>query len=31
MADTHPDRGGTAEQFIQARRRYETALRLTRR
>ena len=31
MADTHPDRGGTAEQFIQARRRYETALRLARR
>ena len=27
MADAHPDRGGTAEQFIQARRRYETALR----
>jgi hypothetical protein len=26
MADTHPDRGGRAEQFIQARRRYETAL-----
>ena len=23
----HPDRGGTAEQFIQARRRYQTALR----
>ena len=31
MADAHPDRGGTAEQFIQARRRYETALRLARR
>jgi NAD-dependent dihydropyrimidine dehydrogenase PreA subunit len=27
MADAHPDRGGTADQFIQARRRYETALR----
>jgi hypothetical protein len=27
MADAHPDRGGTAEQFIQARRRYQTALR----
>src|SRR6266700_259212 len=27
MADVHPDRGGTAEQFIQARRRYQTALR----
>ncbi len=27
MADTHPDRGGTAEQFIQARRRYQAALR----
>ena len=26
MADAHPDRGGTAEQFIQARRRYEAAL-----
>jgi hypothetical protein len=26
MADAHPDRGGTAEQFIQARRRYETVL-----
>ena len=26
MADAHPDRGGTAEQFIQARRRYQTAL-----
>jgi hypothetical protein len=27
MAEAHPDRGGSAEQFIQARRRYETALR----
>jgi hypothetical protein len=27
MADAHPDRGGTAEQFIQAHRRYQTALR----
>jgi len=27
MADAHPDRGGTVEQFIQARRRYESALR----
>ena len=27
MVDAHPDRGGTADQFIQARRRYETALR----
>ena len=27
MADAHPDRGGTAERFIQARRRYQTALR----
>jgi hypothetical protein len=27
MIDAHPDRGGTAEQFIQAHRRYETALR----
>ena len=26
MADAHPDRGGTAEQFIQARHRYQTAL-----
>ena len=26
MADAHPDRGGTAEQFIQARGRYQTAL-----
>jgi hypothetical protein len=27
MAEAHPDRGGTAEQFIEARRRYETARR----
>jgi hypothetical protein len=27
MADAHPDRGGTAEQFIEARRRYQMALR----
>jgi hypothetical protein len=27
MADAHPDRGGTAEQVIEARRRYQTALR----
>ncbi len=27
MADAHPDRGGTAEQFMQARRRYQAALR----
>ena len=27
MADAHPDRGGTADQFIQARRRYQMALR----
>lgn len=26
MADAHPDYGGTADQFIQARRRYQTAL-----
>ncbi len=31
MADAHPDRGGTADQFIQARRRYQTALRPERR
>ena len=31
MAAAHPDRGGTAEQFIQARRRYQTALRAARR
>lgn len=27
MAEAHPDRGGTAGQFIDARRRYEAALR----
>jgi hypothetical protein len=27
MANAHPDRGGTVELFIEARRRYETALR----
>lgn len=27
MADAHPDRGGTTEQFIRARRRYQAALR----
>jgi hypothetical protein len=27
MVDAHPDHGGTADQFIQARRRYQTALR----
>ena len=27
MIDAHPDRGGTAEQFIQARHRYQLALR----
>jgi hypothetical protein len=27
MAEAHPDRGGTAERFIEARRQYETALR----
>lgn len=27
MADAHPDRGGTAEEFTEARRRYQTALR----
>jgi hypothetical protein len=27
MIDAHPDRGGTAEQFIQAHRRYQLALR----
>jgi hypothetical protein len=26
MTEAHPDRGGTAEQFIQARCRYQTAL-----
>jgi hypothetical protein len=31
MADAHPDRGGTADQFIQARRRYQTALQAARR
>jgi hypothetical protein len=31
MADAHPDHGGTAEQFIQARRQYQTALRQARR
>ncbi len=31
MADAHPDRDGTAEQFIQARRRYQTALQSARR
>jgi hypothetical protein len=31
MADAHPDRGGTAEQFIQARRQYQTAVRAARR
>ena len=31
MADAHPDRGGTADQFIQARHRYQTALRPARR
>ena len=31
MADAHPDRGGTAEQFIQVRRRYQTALGAARR
>jgi hypothetical protein len=31
MAEAHPDRGGTAEQFIEARRRYETALQPARR
>lgn len=30
MADAHPDRGGTAEQFIQAHRRYQTVLRVAR-
>ena len=27
MANVHPDRGGTTEQFMAARRRYERALR----
>jgi len=31
MADAHPDRGGTAEQFIEARGRYQTALASARR
>ena len=31
MADAHPDRGGTPEQFIQARHRYQTALQPARR
>jgi hypothetical protein len=31
MADAHPDRGGTAAQFIQARRQYQTVLRSARR
>ena len=31
MVDAHPDRGGTAEQFIQAHRRYQNALRSARR
>ena len=31
MADAHPDHGGTADQFIQARRRYQTALQQARR
>jgi hypothetical protein len=31
MANAHPDRGGTVELFIQARRRYEAALRPARR
>ena len=26
MADAHPDRGGTNEQFMAARKRYERAL-----
>lgn len=30
MTDAHPDRGGTAEQFIQARCRYQMALRAAR-
>jgi hypothetical protein len=30
MADAHPDHGGTAEQFIQAHRRYQTVLRAAR-
>ena len=31
MADAHPDRGGTAEQFMAAGRRYQTARQLARR
>jgi hypothetical protein len=31
MADAHPDRGGTAEQFMEAGRRYQTARQLARR
>ena len=31
MADAHPDRGGTAEQFMEAGRRYRTARQLARR
>jgi hypothetical protein len=27
MADTHPDRGGTTEQFMRARRQYQAAVR----
>jgi hypothetical protein len=30
MADAYPDRGGTTEQFIDARRRYQTAVRAAR-
>jgi hypothetical protein len=30
MVNAHPDRGGSAEQFIQAHRRYQTALRSAR-
>ena len=30
MVSAHPDRGGTAEQFIQAHRRYQAALRSAR-
>lgn len=30
MVNAHPDRGGLAEQFIQAHRRYQTALRSAR-
>jgi hypothetical protein len=29
MADAHPDRGGTNEQFMAARERYKQALRRT--